>query len=227
MRLRLGTAIIVFTVSTGGIIAGARADAPSPKIHLDLGLTFQRFEQQVKQDVGGARGDRLVEETSLGVHLSGSYRVWKLLELGLFVRADVGDRSAARFAGFAPDGTTMVEGRVGGAYAEIWIGPLARVRWKRLFAEVGYGLVALREDDARDDLVSTTGDDSGLFTTLPSVSWLFGLGADLPITTCLSASLRIEYRIRYYDERGGDPLAGDVVHGTQNLTPFVGVTWAP
>lgn len=36
---------------------------------------------------------------------------------------------------------------------------------------------------------------------------------------------RIEYRIRYYTSRGGEDLAGEVVHGTQDITPFVGVAY--
>lgn len=41
----------------------ARAE---PRFRLDAGSTFSRFEQQVKTEVGGARGERLVTESQFG-----------------------------------------------------------------------------------------------------------------------------------------------------------------
>lgn len=37
-----------------------------PRFRFDGGLTFSRFEQQVKTELGGARGERLVEEVQFG-----------------------------------------------------------------------------------------------------------------------------------------------------------------
>ncbi len=48
----------------------------------------------------------------------------------------------------------------------------------------------------------------------------------MPASDELSVALRVEYRVRYYNRRGGHALADDTVHGTQNLTPFMGVAWA-
>ena len=47
------------------------------------------------------------------------------------------------------------------------------------------------------------------------------------MTRQLDVSARIIWRIRYYDRRGGDPLADEIVHGTQSYQPFVGVIWYP
>ena len=47
------------------------------------------------------------------------------------------------------------------------------------------------------------------------------------VRPCLAIVLRLEWRIRYYDERGGQPLMDGIVHGTQELRPLVGVAWRP
>jgi hypothetical protein len=125
--------------------------------------------------------------------------------------------------GLDEDGAAVVEPEVGGAYTELWLGPLVRAQWRGLFLEVGYGLFAIRADDGRGDLPASDGDATSAFRTLPSVAWVLALGGDVPLADRVDLVLRLEYRVRYYDRRGGDPLAGDVVHGTQNLTPFVGV----
>lgn len=51
----------------------------------DVGLTFSRFEQQVKSEIGGADGERLVEETEFGLALHASYRVWGPFSVGLYL----------------------------------------------------------------------------------------------------------------------------------------------
>jgi hypothetical protein len=194
---------------------------------LDGGLTFGHFEQQVKSEVGGLRGERLVTETQLGVGLIGSARVWRFLSAGLFARLDVGARRAGRFAGFDEEGRAVVSPEVGGGYRELWLGPITRAQWRRLFVELGYGLLALRGDDARGDLPASDGDSRSAFRGSPAVVWLLALGGDIPLLPRLDLALRVEYRIRYYDRRGGDALAGEIVHGTQNLTPFVGLVFRP
>ena len=197
-----------------------------PRFRLDGGLTFSRFEQQVKSEVGGARGERLVESTEFGYLQMLAFRFWEPLSAGLFLQLDAGTREAGRFAGFAPDGTTVVSDEVGGSYTELWMGPFLRAEWRRLFVEVGYGAYGARHDEARDDLPNESGDASSNLRTHPTIAWLFALGGSVPLTDELAVALRIEYRIRYYNRRGGEALAGDVVHGTQNITPFVGVAWS-
>jgi hypothetical protein len=201
------------------------AAAVEPPVRLDAGLTFSRFEQQVKTDLGGARGERLVEEFQLGFAHALTYRVWRFVHLGGFMQLDLGRREAARFAGFGADGAPVTEGRVGGRYVELWMGPLVRLEWRRVFGELGYALYGARRDDARDDLPSDTGDRTGTLRTSATVAWSFAVGGRVPLAEHLDLVLRLQYRIRYYDERRGVPLAGGAVHGTQNFTPFVGVAW--
>lgn len=204
--------------------AEARAET-TPRVRLDAGATFSRFEQQVKSDVGTQAGERLVEQTEIGMLSMLSYRFWGPLSVGGFMQFDAGERSAARFAGFSEDGTTEVSDRVGGSYYELWMGPFVRAEWRQLFFEVGYGAYGARHDEARDDLPSESGATQGLLRTHPTIAWLFAIGGTLPITDELAACLRIEYRIRYYTSRSGEALEDDTVHGTQNVTPFVGVAW--
>lgn len=191
------------------------------------GLTLSHFEQQVKSEVGGRRGERLVEDSEVGLLVAGSYRVWRSISAGIFTQLDLGNRRAGELAGFDASGAAVVDPAVGGVYAELWLGPLVRGEWRRLFLEVGYGLIGIRDDEGRADLPASDGDTDGAFRTLPSVAWTFGLGGSVSLGTRLDLELRLEYRIRYYDRRGGDALADDVVHGTQNLTPFVGLAWRP
>lgn len=201
----------------------ARAERP---FRLDAGLTFSRFEQQVKTELGGARGERLVEEFQLGYAHSLTYHVWGPLSAGGFMQVDVGRREAARFAGFDDKGAATITGDVGGRYTELWMGPIVRVEYMRVFLEAGWGAYGARRDDARDDLPSETGNTTGTLRTSALVAWTFALGGRVPIVPDLDLVLRIQYRIRYYDERRGAPLAGGAVHGTQNYTPFAGVAWS-
>ncbi len=201
------------------------AEPPPPPLRLDLGLTFSRFEQQVKTEVGGARGERLVEETTFGAAAMATWRLWGPLEGGLFVQYDLGLREAGRFAGFDGD-RAVVEPSVGGGYQELWVGPLLRGSWRGAFVELGWGAVGLRWDDARDDLPDADGDTDAALRTRPSIAWLAALGGAVPLAEAWALAIRLEYRVRYYDRRDA-PLADDIAHGTQNFTPFVGVAWRP
>ncbi|HSN98480.1 MAG TPA: hypothetical protein VLS89_09280, partial [Candidatus Nanopelagicales bacterium] len=203
----------------------AAASADEPRMRVDFGGTFSRFEQQVKAEVGGARGERLVESAELGLLQMLSYRVWGPFSAGYFVQLDTGTRRAGRFVGFDAEGKTVVGGELGGAYHELWAGPLVRAEWRRLFVELGWGAYGARVDEGRDDLPSEGGSAAGALRTTPNVAWVFAAGGGVPITRELELALRLEYRIRYYDRRGGEPLAGGVVHGTQNFTPFVGLAY--
>ncbi len=40
----------------------------------------------------------------------------------------------------------------------------------------------------------------------------------------LQLALRLEYRVRYYDRRD-EALTDELVHGTQEYAPFVGISW--
>lgn len=194
---------------------------------VDGGFTFSRFEQQVKSEVGTAAGERLVEKTELGLTAMGSYRVWGPISLGLYLQYDVGSRSAGKFDGFDEDGKTVISNETGGAFQELWMGPLVRAHWRSLFFELSYGALGMRNDAAREDLQDADGKtDSALFTS-PTIAWMAALGGGVPLTDSLELVLRMEYRVRYYNRRGNGPLKDSIVHGTQNFTPFVGVAWNP
>lgn len=49
----------------------------------------------------------------------------------------------------------------------------------------------------------------------------------MPIGPHLAVTLRLQWRIRYYDQRASAPLADDIVHGTQELRPLFGLAWTP
>ena len=191
----------------------------------DTGLTLNRFEQQIKTEVGGVRGERLVEAFEFGFSGIATHRIWGPLSGGLYARYDIGARKAGRFEGIE-NGRTVTTGETGGAYSELWFGPLVRAQWAFVFAELGYGLLGIRSDDARDDLPDEAGDTDNPLRTSKTVAWLLNLGGDVPINETVSLALRLEYRVRYYDRRD-KPLVDKLVHGTQNFTPFIGIGWTP
>jgi hypothetical protein len=205
--------------------AADAAESPPASWRLDGGLTLSRFEQQVKTEVGGARGERLVKETELGLAAFVTYRVFKPILAGLFVQFDLGSRSAGRFDAFDANNTPILKDTTGGSFTELWIGPLVRAEWRRLFVELGYGAFGVRDDGARSDLPAVDGTTDGAFTTSPTIAWLLALGGSVPLKDNLELVLRLEYRVRYYTKRGGNALKNNIVHGTQNLTPLVGVSW--
>ena len=194
-------------------------------IRLEGGITFSHFQQQVKEEIGGATGERLVDETSLGFLVNGSYNLLDWFAVGLFFRTDFGSRTGARFNGFDSAGRTVTTGEIGGSFSELWAGPSLRGSWKSLTAELGYGLVGIRSDDGRSDLPSSSGDTTSSFKTSPSVAWMVGLGANVPITERLNLFIKAEYRVRYYVKRGGEDILDGVEHGTQSLAPIIGVGW--
>lgn len=194
---------------------------------LDSGLVFSHFEQQVKTEVGGEKGEKIVEDTEFGLQVIAAWNVWKFLDLGLYAQLDMGKRTAATFDGFDDQGRTQITGQVGGGYTEFWFGPLVRAGWRALFLEFAYGAVGVRSDDARSDLATADGDTESALQTSPTIAWMAGLGGMFEVYTDLQIVLKVEYRVRYYNSRGGQALANEIVHGTQNFTPFLGVAWTP
>ena len=155
----------------------------------------------------------------------GTYKVWEFIHLGWYFQYDNGNRENAQFSGFDSAGAAQVVNLQGGAYNEFWTGPLIRAQYKQAFLEVGYGLVGIRNDDAREDLVNTNGSNEGSLSTDPSVAWLIGLGAQVNICENLSLLVKAQYRVRYYNQRDGEELQNKAVHGTQNFTPLVGLSY--
>lgn len=203
----------------------AHAEEETETLRLDLALTYDRFEQQIKSEIGGARGERLVEESFFGLQVAGTWRVWGPIAAGWYAQLDSGTRNAGRFVGLDANNKTITEGEVGGDFSEFWTGPLIRASWRGLFVELGYGVFGTRDDDARGDLVDEDGGTSDALRTSPTVAWMIGLGGNIEIFDQIDVVLRAQYRVRYYDARGGTPLVDELVHGTQNFTPFFGIAW--
>ena len=222
------TAQIYLTILLGIAASQPLYAQPSTKaFRLEGSLIFSMFQQQVKSEIGAERGEPLVIESELSASLSGTYGIIEFLSFGLFVRAGIGTRENAQFAGLDDEGRTQVQNKLGGSYSEIWIGPLVHLHWKQFFLDGGYALYGRRTDNGRSDLPSTTSDTTSAFSTDPSFAWLISAGGNLPVTGNLSVVLKVDFAIRYYNQRGGETLAGDIVHGTQSLSPSIGVAWTP
>lgn len=196
----------------------------SEGLRLDLGLTYATFEQQVKSEVGGVSVEPIASDQSFGLALTATYGIWKYIRLGVFFQLDMGSRFSARYAGLDAGGTPVINGRIGGSYREFWMGPLLRIQWKGIAAEFGYGALGVRSDDARDDLPTAAGE-TGALRTSPRIAWHAALSGYVPVHPHVDVVFRVQYRVRYYNRRSGESLASGVVHGTQNLTPTVGVSW--
>lgn len=194
------------------------------RVRLGASLTYSSFEQQVKSEVGGTSVEPLVVDRAFGLHVTATANLWRFIRFGIFFQIDAGKRSAARFEGLV-DGEPEVTQLAGGRYWELWLGPLLRLQWRFLAAEIGYGLVGARRDRARDDLPNRTDGTGDAFRTSPRVAWHFALAAYAPVHREVDIVIRVQYRVRYYDRRGGVGLSEGVVHGTQNLTPTIGVAW--
>ncbi len=197
----------------------------SARYRIDGGLFYLAFQQQVKAVVGDPRGERLVNHEEIGIMMMGTASVWRFISAGLFFQYDRGNRHAARFAGFNAEGRTITRDKIGGFFNEFWMGPILRVQYINVFGELGYGLIGIRDDDARRDLPSSTGDTEGAFTVSPRIAWYAALGAGVPLASSFDVVFRVEYRLRYYHERGGNPLIDNIEHGTQNISPFIGIAW--
>jgi len=193
--------------------------------HIEAGITISHFQQQVKSEIGGPKGDELVNNFEFGLITTGTYDINEYFAVGLFTRFDTGERNMAIFDGFDEHGRAMVINKVGGSYTEIWIGPMISGMWKQFSLDVGYAPIGVRSDDARTDLSSTFGSTSDSFETHPTIAWMLVLGGNIPVGESIDVFIKVEYRVRYYDKRGGENLAGNVNLGTQSIAPIIGVTW--
>ena len=189
------------------------------------GLVMLRTEQQVKAEIGGETTGQLVNDVQFASALFVTAEVWRFVRLGVFLQIDAGRRSSARFEGLDENGDAVALSIGGGPYSEVWAGPLLQLRWRYLFGEMGWGAFAVRRDEARTDLPAVDGSTDGLFRASPRVAWMFGAGGYFPIYGDWDLMLRVTYRIRYYETRGGESLTQGVAFGHQNVTPFVGIAW--
>jgi hypothetical protein len=224
--------IIIFTIASSAppaLLAGGRDSTASVQPNpwsAEVAMTYRHFQQQVKAEVGDPRGERLVNETEFGLMLLGSRQVWGPVSAGVYLQFDRGNRHAARYDRIDPaTGRTVTKDKIGGDFRELWAGPFVKAQWRAVFLEFGYGLFGSREDDARTDLPSASGNTTDSFSLLPSVAWMMNVGGTIPLFDQLDFVARMEYRARYYDKRGGEAFKDDIEHGTQSWSPFVGIAW--
>ena len=192
---------------------------------VESGVVFSHFQQQIKRAVGDERGQRLVNEFHLGALLSGSYRIHEFIHLGIFTRADRGERYLANFNGFDAQGKTQTKNGIGGTYTEFWIGPLLQLQWKQLTLDLGYAPYGTRNDNARGDIPNANNSAEGSFSLHPTIAWLISFGGSFDVSDNFDVLLKVEYRPRYYSERGGTALLNDIEHGTQSVVPVIGVAY--
>jgi hypothetical protein len=192
---------------------------------IESAITLSHFQQQVKAEIGDDRGQRLVYEEAIGFVLTGGYRIYRHFNIGIFAQYDGGKRTLAVFDGFDDEQKARVRDELGGAYREFWFGPLLEFSWKTLAAAAGYALIGIRSDDARADIPAQDGDISSAFRTHPTIAWMFSIGAAVPVYSRFDLVVRIQYRARYYDRRGSKELFDAIDHGTQSISPLIGIKW--
>lgn len=189
------------------------------------GITLSHFQQQIKTEIGAERGERLTNEFQIGFYTSAAYYLNEYFAAGLYFRYDRGQRQLANFDGFDDSGRTLVKDGIGGTYTEFWTGPILHFFYKQLRASFGYGLYGIRDDTARDDIPSESGNIESAFRLDPSFAWLISLGGRFPVGESIDINISIEYRARYYNTRGGENLQNDINHGTQSISPLIGVNY--
>ena len=192
---------------------------------IESGITFNHYQAQIKAEVGDPRGERLTNNFELGLNISSSYKWNNWFASGLFLRTDWGQRELALFNGFDSDGKTTIKDKVGGTYSELWFGPMIQAFWKQLIFELGYAVVGLRKDNGRKDIPNSSGETDGVFSINPTVAWLVNVGGFITLSDALDVTIKIEYRGRYYNERGGKKLLNNIDHGTQSIVPVLGIRW--
>lgn len=219
--------IVLLALLSAQVNAQESDIAPSAmsKIRIDFSGTFTHFEQQLKTEIGGTKGELLIADTELALQLAATYQVNNYLSIGWYVQQDVGNRENAQFSMFDTKGATQVANLQGGRFNEFWTGPLVRGHYKQMFVELGYGLVGIRSDKARAAILKEDGTTDGDFSTSPTIAWMSSLGVNSPLTEKLDLLLKLQYRVRYYDSKGGQNLANKAVHGTQNFTPMLGLVY--
>lgn len=205
----------------------ASRSANAERLRIDGSLGFAHFQQQAKPRIGTPRGERLVDQTSFTVATTVAYDLHRFIAAGVFAELDLATRRSGELVGFDADGRATIDPAIGGKSTELWTGLFVRAQWRGLFADLGYALFTRRWDTGRDDLPSADGTTDGAFNTEPAVRWMFALGGAVPLRHDLAITIRLEWRIRYYDERGGQSLRDGIVHGTQEIRPLFGVTWRP
>lgn len=190
-----------------------------------LSATYSHFEQQIKAKVGDTRGQKISDITEFGISMEGNRRIIKNLRGGVYVIYDLGNRSGAKFDGFDSTGITRVKDQTGGIYKELWLGPYLQYQWKLLNVDLGYGALGIRQDNGRSDIKNSNGMASGDFLVNPKLAWYVGMGSKVEISSKCFVVIKVQYRVRYYNTRDGEPLMNNMEHGTQNISPYTGILY--
>jgi hypothetical protein len=187
--------------------------------------TYYTFEQQVKPNVGDPLGEHLYDNSHVSFELSSYYKFNNYVAIGLYSRYDFGRRESSVYDRIE-DGKAVTKNVLSGRYYEFWLGPSLRLMYKHFFFDFGYALIGLRNDTGRDDLPDINGDTSGSFNIDPSVAYKFDLGASVEVIEKLDLIIKMQWQLRYYNQRGGNDLIDNLHHGTQNISPFIGLRYS-
>jgi hypothetical protein len=222
IRLIFLVIYIAFTMS--------KADALRPAVYnerVSLGASFtvNMFQQQVKPEIGDERGERLTFDYGLGLDIYGYYMINEYIEVGAFIRYDNGSNRAAMFDSISPTGTAVTSGTIEGDNNEFWIGPRLLIRYEGLFGEFGWGVWGMRNDESRTDIPDKNGNTDNALDLNPAFAMQINLGYELRLSKNWGAFAKLEWRLRYYDGRAGEPLFDEIEHGTMNLNPFIGINY--
>jgi hypothetical protein len=216
--------LVASSPSTDVARAGdAEAEDDVGRVHLELALLPLVLVQQIE---GPSRDDLITRASGVALMFGAAYQPLPWLDVGLALQLDAGSVRHARFSRPDADGQASEVAVVEGGYWELWTSLMVRGHLGPMFLEIGWAPLILREDDARDDLVNTRGEADGLFVGSRSVAWTLGLGARIALAEALDLTLRLQFRIRYLVERGGEPLADDEETGQMVVWPFVGLRYS-
>ena len=211
------TLIILLTLTT------MNAQSFLKNAEINLGFSFNHFQQQIKTEIGGEKGDKLIDITSLTFAANGLVSIYKSIKAGLYIDYETGSRNSGRFLSFNSENQAVTNQKNGGAFSEIWIGPMIQFNFDQAFFEIAHGSFAIRSDDGRGDIPDSENDKSSSFKVTSSIAWKLQFGYKINLSKNLDSFIKIQYRVRYYDRRD-QKLNNNYVLGSQNITPVLGLS---
>lgn len=184
--------------------SSVRAAEAERNFRVELGTLFGFSTRQIEAD-GGI--DRTVSNDAEWVlDTAALYKGWYGFSPGLFLKYDVViNRTPAE---------------------EINLGLLLRYTFlEHFWLQGGYMFLMRRWDSDRVGLVNTAGNNTGTFEGSHSKAWMFGLGAQYPLSEQLFLTGKLDVRIRYFDARAGQALANGAEYGGLSFSPYVGLAY--
>ena len=167
MNAKILITIFLFCIGSTSLMA-------THQFSVQTNLNYTGFEQQVKAGVGKQKGPLLTDTRSFSLQLQGNYHHSSKFYIGVFTRFDQGARILGNYTKIQSDGLPEINPRIGGNFHEFWIGPTIGYQLKYASAELGYGIIGLRKDTARDD-IKPAGTDGEYLSTSATVAWQFAL----------------------------------------------------